>query len=143
MFVSLIFLFLFFSLFSFQVVTSSPNCSNFTTCSACSTDEYCGWCEYSNECMPGSFEEPNKGFYCYTNDNFFWDYMECPYNKCQYNGNTCLSCITLQDPDCGWCESEHLCLPGRTFGPTRGYKCNHKAENQTEWFYDSCVDGKK
>lgn len=141
------------SLFVVLVHCTFNPCVKYESCFDCSTDPYCGWCEFDDICFPGSFDGPDQPYSCFVNNSYSWDYMNCPMNTCLDNGDTCLSCITydsnVQDGlSCGWCSVSELCMPGTPYGPTHGFQCinntrtiirsEDQVEQQEDWFYTTC-----
>ncbi len=52
--------------------------------------------------------------------------------------SSCNAC--LQDPECGWCNSAKVCVPGNLTGPSFGscsdwdfYNCDHTAPPSSDW----------
>lgn len=108
----------------------APTCSNYTACKACATQEGCGWCTYSTECMPGNANGSTSGT-C-VDWSYVWMYepAQCPLSSpfpSLCTSKPCSDCATTAL--CGWCDT--TCVPGTQNGPYYG-AC------EKGWYYSHC-----
>ena len=81
------------------MVSEEDPCENFKSCSDCTRQRQCGWCEANKKCATGAPKGPKAESLCQVD---FWMFSFCPSVPCpQYKD--CKSC--LMDPNCGWCAS--------------------------------------
>jgi len=73
--------------------TCEASCADLLTCSDCTLNEQCGWCN-SSLCIERNSTEGVNQLYCDT-----WGLTNCPFD-CSYNGQ-CETCIIQEK--CGWC----------------------------------------
>lgn len=82
---------------------SFAKCSGFTSCTDCTNNLLCVWCEENGSCIPkDSQEDPQSSYYCETTTD-----------NCCFDRRTCEECSNDSGPFdnqvCVWCNEEKQC----------------------------------
>uniref|UniRef100_A0A6B2E548 Putative attractin n=1 Tax=Phlebotomus kandelakii TaxID=1109342 RepID=A0A6B2E548_9DIPT len=105
---------------------NASQCTSYQTCSGCSENLECGWCDDGSrmglgKCFPGGESGPEKGMKCPINR---WYFTYCP--SCQCNGHsTCSDGYSCEQP-CGNFTTGpdcNVCAPGYWGNPVNGGSC--------------------
>ena len=100
----------------FSLINAAKNCSQYSSaendsywdavgkCSVCNTDDECGFCLSTLECLLGTSEGPLNEIPCPE-----WTYNQesCPTVPNCKSSTDCSSCA--KQGDCAWCASENMC----------------------------------
>jgi len=92
-----------------------PDCSGPQSCTPCVSIDGCGWCEVTEECLPGDVNGPG-GNPANCSD---WQFVTCLPEECNMlSPFGCERCV--KDPFCGWCSTNKACVFGDKNGPIVG-----------------------
>ena len=98
-------LFVYAIILSWGCVASGQQCGSFDTCSNCTTENGCGWCQDSSTCLPGAIGGPAQDM---CRDWRWGSYMcssPAPHAACSQTD--CSECVA--ESECGWCRTDGRC----------------------------------
>ena len=111
------------------IFNKNCKCMEATKCGDIAETDDCGWCPSLKKGLIGTFNSPNDGIECPTNEEGQWTF----YTK----DCACLSankCEDLQNTNCGWCNSKKKAMIGTKNGPLFNATCSNIDSNQ--WIFN-------
>ncbi len=96
----------------------APSCNTHTSCSGCTQQAGCTWCESMGQCVSSATITTEFCFgQCFR---YAGETGRCPIRECEAHDDACDEC--LAQPRCGWCAAPGLlgegrCLEGTMAGP--------------------------